>query len=166
MIELINRSRINLNLANASVKYVGEWMKSVDRFALYNPALKRVWRKMRSLIPSGLTKSRPIFQIKGRNFEIPGCGGFLMTDYADDLDEYYAPGKEIVCFSDHKNLIEKVKYYLKHDAEREEIAKAGYSRTLKDHTYEHRFNQLFSKIGLIDIKLSPQQRSGITEEIT
>ncbi len=35
-----------------------------------------------------------------------------MTGYADDLDSYYSPGKEIVCFRDNKDLLDIIKYYL------------------------------------------------------
>ena len=87
-------------------------------------------------------------QIKGRNFEIPGCGGFLVTSRIDGLDKYYADGKEIIIFEDKDDLIDKIKYYLSHEVEREFIARAGYERTLRDHTYEKRFNDLFERMGL------------------
>lgn len=87
-------------------------------------------------------------QIKGRNFEIPGCGGFLLTGYAPHLEEYYDIGKEIVCFDDIDDLMDKIRYYLVHDDEREMIALAGYQRTIRDHTYDKRFHHVFSHIGL------------------
>ena len=45
-------------------------------------------------------------------------------------------------------LIKKIKYFLPRDVEREGIARAGYERTIKEHTYEGRFMEIFSKIGL------------------
>lgn len=148
MIELINRSRINLNLANASVRYVGEWMNPIDRFALYAPVVKRVWQRARSLIPAGLTKSQPIFQIKGRNFEVPGCGAFLLTDHVQGLEEYYRAEQEVACYKSIGELVEKIQFYLAHDSLRQQIALAGYQVTLEKHTYVHRFNQIFQQIGL------------------
>lgn len=87
-------------------------------------------------------------QIKGRNFEIPGCGGFLLTDPAENLGDYYVIGKEIVCFDDLNDLIDKTKYYLAHEEERLRISEAGYQRTLADHTYDERFTQIFAQSGL------------------
>lgn len=87
-------------------------------------------------------------QIKGRNFEIPGCGSFCLTEYAEDLERYYEIGREIECFSRPDEAVEKIRYYLAHEKEREEIAKAGYERTLRDHTYEKRFQEIFQGIGL------------------
>ena len=88
-------------------------------------------------------------QIKGRNFEIPGCGGFMLTNYVEHLENYYKIGKEVICFNDLKDLKEKIKYYLVHEDEREKIAKAGYIRTIKEHTYEKRFIYIFKKMGII-----------------
>ena len=93
--------------------------------------------------------SRPgVEQIKGRDFEVPGCGGFLITGYAEDIEEYFDVDKEIVCYRDVDDLIHKIRYYLKHDDEREAIANAGYAKVLREHTYEKRFLNIFRTIGL------------------
>ena len=46
-------------------------------------------------------------------------------------------------------MIDKIRYYLKHNKEREAIALSGYEQTLKEHTYEKRFNEIFKVIELI-----------------
>lgn len=121
MIRVFNQSRINLNLSNASLKGLRHRL---------------------------LPWSAPHDQIKGRNFEIPGCGGFQLSGHADNLGDYFEIGREIVCFETTKELIEKVRYYLAHEAERQAIAEAGYKRTLAEHTYERRFQEIFSRIGV------------------
>jgi spore maturation protein CgeB len=94
--------------------------------------------------------SRPgVEQIKGRDFEIPGCGGFLNTGYSENINEYFNVDKEIICYRDVDDLIDKIRYYLDHDDEREEIAKAGYFRVLDEHTYEKRFLDIFKSTGVI-----------------
>jgi spore maturation protein CgeB len=87
-------------------------------------------------------------QIKGRSFEIPGCGGFQLSGSAEDLNHYYEIDKEIVCFEDVDDLREKVYYYLSNEDERAAIAQAGYQRTLREHTYVHRFANIFKRLGL------------------
>lgn len=91
---------------------------------------------------------RNVPQIKARHFEIPACGGFLMTSMADDLDKFYVPGKEIVIYKGTADLAEKIRYYVSHDDERRAIAKAGFERTVREHTYEKRFAEIFKKIGV------------------
>ena len=88
-------------------------------------------------------------EIKARDFEIPGCGGFMITGSSkDEVVEYYDIGKEVVHYESVQDLIDKVKYYLNHDDEREAIAEAGYIKTLNKHTYEKRFSEFFRNIGL------------------
>ncbi len=87
-------------------------------------------------------------QIKGRTFEIPGCGGFLLSEQTERMEEFFIPDKEIACFSTEAELLEKIRYYLSHEEERQAIADAGYRRVLKDHTYEQRYKTLFRQMGL------------------
>lgn len=87
-------------------------------------------------------------QIKGRTFEIPGCGGFQLSEYADRISEFFVPDKEIVCYATTDEMIDKIAYYLEHDTERSVIAEAGYQRAMRDHTYEQRFHELFRQMGI------------------
>lgn len=91
--------------------------------------------------------NRGIPQIKGRHFEIPACGGFLLTSAADDLENFYEPNKEMVLYSGIDDYINKIKYYISHNEEREAIARAGYERTIREHTYEKRFEDIFRQLG-------------------
>jgi len=136
MIKIFSQSKINLNFSNSSIRPP---LKAIGGIFL-----GRHWiSNLRSFINRRRRK-----QIKGRNFEIPGCKGFLITDSADNLEDYYQDGKEIVIYKDVDDLIDKIKYYLTCPEERERIAEAGYQRTLKDHTYEKRFQKIFKTIGL------------------
>lgn len=149
MVRLFGESRINLNLTMSSgtlrLKPAAKIFlnrRADDTYQLRNPLS---WpAHTRSLL---VDKRRR--QIKGRNFEVPGAGGFLLTEAADNLDEYYVDGKEIVVFRDMTDLIEKAKYYLAHERERAKIAEAGYQRTLREHTYEKRFRAIFKEMGLL-----------------
>ena len=88
-------------------------------------------------------------QIKGRNFEVPACGGFILTGAPENLGEYYEVGKEVATFDNVKELVEKTRYYIAHDEERERIALAGYERTMREHTSKCRLDDIFSKAKLI-----------------
>ena len=126
MIRIFNQSRVNLNFTDPP--------KYINRF-------KRL-----------LGRKQPPHQIKGRNFEIPCCGGFLLTDHADNLEDYYVPGREIALFDGVDDLADKVRYYLAHESERAGIADAGYNRTVREHTYEKRFSEIFARLGLSSVK--------------
>ncbi|MFO7446248.1 MAG: glycosyltransferase [Ignavibacteriaceae bacterium] len=85
-------------------------------------------------------------QIKGRNFEIPGTKSLLLTDKAENLEEYYENGKEIVIFNSTDELAEKIGYYLNHPGEGQKIAQNAYQRTIKEHTWFHRYDDIFNHI--------------------
>lgn len=81
-----------------------------------------------------------------RLFEATGMGALLITDMKENLKDFFIIGDEIITYSSLEELVNSINYFLKHDGEREEIAKAGQKRTLKDHTYEVRAKQLYEII--------------------
>jgi hypothetical protein len=83
-----------------------------------------------------------------REFEAPMCRALYCTGYMDELAELFEPDKEVVVYRNEQELLEKVRYFLAHDAEAEKIREAGHARALRCHTYHHRFRALFEVLGL------------------
>lgn len=83
-----------------------------------------------------------IIGVNMRTFEVPACGGFLLTDRLPELPEFFELGQEVVCYEDVSDLRNKIKYYLNNAEEREEIAKRGQQKAQKEHTYVHRMEEL------------------------
>jgi spore maturation protein CgeB len=81
-------------------------------------------------------------QIKARTFEVPGAGGFLLTEAAPGLERYFEPGKEIETFDSLDQLVAKARYHLDHPDQRDAIAQAGHRRATSDHSYEQRFSEI------------------------
>lgn len=77
-----------------------------------------------------------------RLFEATGVGTLLITDWKANLHEMFEPGKEVVAYRTPEECAELIQYYLEHDDEREVIARAGQRRTLQEHTYYHRMQEL------------------------
>lgn len=79
-------------------------------------------------------------QRKGRSFEIAACGGFMMTNcpqmfHGKDGD-WFGEGTEYVSFDD-SNVVEKVKFYLNNEAERDAISYRIYE------TYRNNYSPKF-----------------------
>jgi spore maturation protein CgeB len=161
MIRVFNESRINLNLSNASVVGAGGLLglrrlassaRAAWRAGEADPASRAAgaFAAARAAAASSAEAGRRAReeQIKGRNFEIPGCGGFVLSGEVCGIEEYYTPGSEVVTFRNTRGLIEKIRHYLSHEAERAAIAEAGRRRTLAEHTYAHRFAAIFSHMRL------------------
>lgn len=75
-------------------------------------------------------------------FEATGVGTLLITDEKKNLGELFKVDEEIVTYKDANDLAAKIKYYLEHEDERQTIALAGQRRTLKDHSYKVRMEEL------------------------
>lgn len=78
-----------------------------------------------------------------RIFDILGCGGFLITNYQQELSEYFEIGVDLETYTSLDELIDKCAYYLNHDDERKQIAINGYRKVQTYHTYEKRIIDIF-----------------------
>ncbi|MGY8766451.1 MAG: CgeB family protein, partial [Nitrospinaceae bacterium] len=80
--------------------------------------------------------------VNPRTFEIAACGGFQLIDDRSELDDLMDPIKEIVTFSSIDDLCEKIDYYLNNSDEAKVIASCGKERVLKEHTIQHRMEEM------------------------
>jgi spore maturation protein CgeB len=146
MITMAAKSRINLNFTDSSV--VAGW-KRLGKILVNRRADGSLHLNSMSVLAdfARVIAARPAPQIKGRNFEVPGAGGFLLTSSADNLGEYFIPGKEIAVFDSLDDLAGKASYYLSHPEERLAIRQAGCERARRDHTYERRLRDVLTSMG-------------------
>jgi spore maturation protein CgeB len=84
--------------------------------------------------------------VNKRTFEIPACGGFQIVTHNDAVNELFEIGKEIITYTDFKDLKTKIDYFLdpKNENERQSIINAGHQRAIKDHTYENRLKTIIT----------------------
>ena len=81
-----------------------------------------------------------------RCLDIMGCGGFLLTNYQSDFEEFFEAGKDYVYFESKEDLIEKTQYYLSHEDERIRIAKSGYEKVKLYHNFDRRVEEMLNTI--------------------
>lgn len=87
------------------------------------------------------------YALKMRDFDGPMSGSCYVTHDNPDLQSVYKVGEEIVTYRTVNECVEKVRWYLSHEEERERIAQAGRARALVEHTWEKRFKGLFEVLG-------------------
>jgi spore maturation protein CgeB len=76
-----------------------------------------------------------------RLFDLPGNGVMQISDGGDFLNNFFEVGEEIIGYNAFDDLIDKINYFLEHDAERERIAVNGYRRVMLDHRIQMRLRQ-------------------------
>ena len=84
--------------------------------------------------------------IAQRVWDILAVGGFCLTNWQPELEEYLVPGKDLDVYHNLDELVEKVDYYLKHEEARKRIGINGYQKVRKYHTYEKRLKSVFDQI--------------------
>jgi len=87
-----------------------------------------------------------------RTFEVLATKSFLLTEKVDTLDKLFVDGKHLVMYSSPEEMVEKAKYYLEHDEEREKIAEAGYVEVMSNHTFQHRASYILAASGLVELE--------------
>jgi spore maturation protein CgeB len=89
---------------------------------------------------------RPLRQVRLREFEAPMSGAFYLTEHLDEIGLHYEIGREVVTFRSRAELVERARYYLGHEEERIRVARAGFERARRDHTWTRRFEGLFAEL--------------------
>jgi spore maturation protein CgeB len=97
-------------------------------------------------------------QIKARIFEVPGYGGCLLSERAPNLDRYFRIGEEILTFEGSGELVGAVKTLLANPERRDTIAQCGFERVSREHTYDRRFEHLFTEMNQ---RVSPRPRRSV-----
>lgn len=81
-----------------------------------------------------------------RCFDILGCGGFLMTNYQEEINDMFVIGQDLEAYSSLEELIDKCAYYLTHEDERAAIARNGYEKVKAAHTHIHRLQKMLRTV--------------------
>jgi hypothetical protein len=77
-----------------------------------------------------------------RLYEATGVGTLLVTDRKSNLGDLFDVGTEVVAYRDEDDLVELVQRYLDDEDACRRIAEAGQARTLREHTWAHRMQEL------------------------
>lgn len=81
-----------------------------------------------------------------RLFEATGSGTLLVTDWKPDLNRLFDTDREVLAYRNAEHCADLVMDSLNDEPRRRAIAAAGQARTLHDHTYESRMEELVSQI--------------------
>ena len=142
IIRFLIKNGINLKIVG------GRWGSEFKEFCLgyLSPeeAVKIINQSKINLALSKNKYGKPSF--KWRVFEIAACKSFSLVDYFSEYFKFFKNNKEIMMFKDDNDLLKKIKYYLKHEKEREEIAENSYKKAIKNHNVLKEFKEVFKTI--------------------
>jgi spore maturation protein CgeB len=79
-----------------------------------------------------------------RIIDILGCGGFVISNFQEEIAEYFVPGQDLEIYENLEDLFAKTKFYLEHDDVRRQIAQNGFEKVQRDFTFQDRLGRMIS----------------------
>jgi spore maturation protein CgeB len=110
-----------------------------DGFA-YGPRLAEVFRA--SQVNFNATNLQMPTTVNQRVFDVPACGGLLLTDNQQELELYFEPGSEVLVYSCNDQAHEMARYYSQNPNAGANIIERAHRRVKAEHTYDHRIAKL------------------------
>ena len=80
--------------------------------------------------------------VNQRVWDVPACGGFLLTDFREDLAERFDAEREIASYETPDEAADKARWYAAHEEERRAVALAAHERVFAEHLLAHRLETL------------------------
>lgn len=83
-----------------------------------------------------------------RAFDIMGAGGFLLSNYQEELAEDFINEEDMVIYESVEDAVAKIEFYLSHEELRSKIAANGRRKTLEEHSLQECFEKILNVAGI------------------
>ena len=133
--------RYDIHLYTRESEYVPD---GVRRFPAVDAGTEVLKVYYSSKINLNITLRSIVSGVPARVFDIMSVGGFVMSNWQEEIPELFVEDKEIVTYKTPEELIDKADYYLRHENERIRIGVNGYRKVKAQHTYEQRLAKIIS----------------------
>jgi spore maturation protein CgeB len=88
--------------------------------------------------------------VKARDFEIPAVGtSAYLTSFNPDLAQHFFIGREVLCYRNHEEMLELIRFCLARPDEASAIARRGKMRCLAEHRWRNRFERICRILGIL-----------------
>jgi hypothetical protein len=139
-------------------KYLG-FLNQEDFFKTINQSKINLVFSKTALKGKGKTDSH----LKLRVFEFAACKSFGLIESTPGLMGFFKNKK--INFKTKEELLEKIKYYLSNEKEREKLTNLSYNYFLKNFTLKQGFIKFFEKISKEDNKLTKKELPPLNKKI-
>lgn len=155
--ELNRKANLNLWIGSFPAPKMNAPMALIKRQWKYYSSIKQILKNNKGEVYglnmfNVLYNSKIVFNSHGDNSpksaanmrmtEVTGCGSLLLTDWKENINEFFKPDEEIVTYKTVDEAIDKIKMLLKNDNLRTSIASLGQKRTLSEYSYKERMKEL------------------------
>lgn len=127
-----------------------KWYKGAIDY--YSAQIAKVYNGTR--INLNISKYQLKTTVNQRVFDCALCGGFLITDFKEEIEALFQIGKSIVVFRDLEDLKAKIAFYLENSDKGDDITECAREVILSTHTYNHRLRQMCRTVS--EVKTDPR----------
>ncbi len=143
------RSRFAKALAPLGLRIHGDehWRQfvsglSVVPFVDYKKGLPALF--LASHVNANVTAEQMPTAVNQRVWDVPACGGFLLTDYREDAVDAFKENEQIVVYKSFEEARDKAAYYLKNREFAKKIAKEAHDEVHRHHKISDRLTVMYS----------------------
>ena len=138
MVELLSeRFQMDLYTLDENVKIGRAVNKGIADYMIDMPKIFRLSKINMNVTGKSIHTGIPL-----RAMDIMGCGGFLLTNFQEDLFRHFEPDVDFVYYTSFEEMLDKAEYFLSHDEEREKIRRSALDKMTREHTFEIRINEM------------------------
>lgn len=121
---------------------IDERLKDVvfQGYADYSSKMPQVFAKTKVNLNISLKTIRTGIPL--RVLDIMGCGGFVISNYQEEIAEHFQIGQECEIYENLEDLVVKTEFYLHNEELRNRIAMAGCEKVKRDFSFEDRIRQI------------------------
>lgn len=139
----INMVDVLLNEGFTNIKLWGREWQNIERFKPYAMGSAENGEELSKILQASkiVLGCNNQSSVQARVFETFLSGGFFINSYVypdediSDIRKFFKEEKEMIFFKTKNDLVEKVKYYLENEEERNRMAQIGREISLKNFTY-------------------------------
>jgi len=140
---------LDINLKIYGYGWDGALVSKKLKGKFFGPAVEEEYAKVisGSKIALGFLNNKVSDTFTTRTFEIPACKGFLLAERSSMHKKLLKEGVEAEYFSSASEMVEKIRYYLKNNEQRNNIVECGYKRiTTSGYSWKELLEKIVSEI--------------------
>lgn len=152
---LTQKHRMNIiesinNISNEVHIFGDEKWKDFDLNFIWHPPVHNLKIAPSVYFESGINLNISSLQLETavnlRVFDVPAAGGFLITDWKENLDSLFDVKKDLVVFRSDEELKDKILFYSKNKNLKDKIINSARERIIREHLLEHRIQKMIQII--------------------
>lgn len=117
-----------------------------SRYLTFDETIRSISRAKIVLGISNVGSMDGVSILKGRDFEVPMCGATYVTQYSEELGDFFDIGKDVVCYGSRLQAAEVLVSLLRDEGKRRALARNALEASRRRNTWEIRLREMYDRL--------------------